>query len=1027
MLVLWCGRAPGQHAERAAPGETIVYGLDEHYPPYEYVDRAGHPAGFLVELMREIGRELGQPVEYHAAAWSVLRQMQQDDRVQVISLVRTPERQREMAFTVAHTLLTYTAFVRRAEVAQYRAQGLGGLRVVTQQADTSYETLLARGLPVVGLPDPATALDAVAHGTADVAVVSKYVGLYHLRRSRSEAVRSVGEPLIVGQYAFGAYARHADLITRLDYGLSVLKQTGAYDRIRDAWLGVLEPPVDVGERVRHVLLIAAGPVAFLVLAALLWVWLLRLTIDRRTKELGRSRGLLQAVLDNTYDGVMVHDDQGRLSDVNARVLSMFGIEREQALGKTVLDLSGPGASAAQAVEYCRRAMLGHNQLFEWQCQRQDTGEVFDVEVFLTRIEQAGGPTILANVRDITERRRDEERLRLAEFSIAQSGLPIFWFDEAGHILQVNAAACESLGYTADELCHLTVYDIDPDYDAARYAATWGKVAAERHHLFETCHRRRDGSVFPVEVSSSYLEYGGRGFKLSFARDITDRRVAEAALRRLAMAIDQAADCVLIVHHEGRIEYVNPSFEQTTGYAADELLGTLAGRLNLVTSHDVAEHDIVSWLGRGQPWAGRLEMRRRDGRCFEANVTASPVRDEAGRLAHMVVVFRDITREVDLEAKLHQAQKMEAIGLLAGGVAHDLNNMLAPILGYAEMLLDSGLSEQHQGDLAQIVKAAERARDLVRQLMAFGRKQPLQVALLDLNEVVHNWQALLSRTLRDDIALVLHLAATPCRLRADRTQVEQVLMNLAVNAQDAMPDGGELRIETSHVVLDERQAAQYVDVAPGEYVLLAVHDSGHGMAPETAARILEPFFTTKARGKGTGLGLATVFGIAKQHGGHVQVESSLGAGSTFRVYFPAVTEDAAEPSGLPETADVVGGQETILVAEDDRTVREMACSMLRRLGYQVLTASSATECLELGRQQADRVDLLLTDVIMPDLSGRDLHVQLAECIPGLRVVYMSGYTADVIADRYLAEPGVEIITKPFTRHALAEKIRQALEA
>ncbi len=399
------------------------------------------------------------------------------------------------------------------------------------------------------------------------------------------------------------------------------------------------------------------------------------------------------------------------------------------------------------------------------------------------------------------------------------------------------------------------------------------------------------------------------------------------------------------------------------------------------------------------------------------------------LDHLTEMRKAAEERTRLEEQLRDAHKMESVGRLAAGVAHDFNNLLAPILGYVDMLLDE-IPEggPHRLELQQIRHAAEGARDLTRQLLAFGRKQLLSIARLDLCAVVGGFQGLLQRTLRENIRLDVRLPDSLGAVRADGGQIEQVLMNLAVNAQDAMPAGGVLTLELADTAVDQFLAATQPGMVPGSYVTLAMTDTGHGMDPDTLRNVCEPFFTTKERGKGTGLGLSTVYGIVKQHGGHLRIESAEGKGSTFTIYLPRFegTPDEPVPASVPSLPGQ-RGSEHVLVVEDDHAVRTMTCQILERLGYRVSSAAQGQEGVDLAMLGGEPIGLLLTDIVLPDMSGRDVFERMAALQAGLRVLYMSGYAGDVISTHGVIEDGVEFIQKPFAPQALARKVRQVIDA
>jgi signal transduction histidine kinase/ActR/RegA family two-component response regulator len=429
---------------------------------------------------------------------------------------------------------------------------------------------------------------------------------------------------------------------------------------------------------------------------------------------------------------------------------------------------------------------------------------------------------------------------------------------------------------------------------------------------------------------------------------------------------------------------------------------------------------------------------REGRRVGIEVTLIPLRDASGEVRHIATCSKDVTAELELRAtlealrlteeQLRQSQKMDAVGRLAGGIAHDFNNLLSVILSCSEMLLeDSTPNDPKRGDLEEIKNAGLRAADLTRQMLAFSRQQVLAPKTLDLNEVIGSVNKMLTRVVGEDIEMRSVLGAQIGSVRADPGQIEQVLMNLVVNARDAMPRGGKLTIATTNVELDEAYARDHLGVAPGPYVMLSVSDTGVGMERATQARIFEPFFTTKANGKGTGLGLSTVFGIVKQSGGSVWVYSEPGAGTTFKLYFPHVNGEVESPWSTPAIAIVAGGTETILLVEDDQAVRAVSVSILRRAGYHVLEARGPGEALLLSEQHPVSIQLLVTDVVMPAMGGRQLAERITAGRPTLKVLFMSGYTDDAVLHHGVLESGVAFLQKPLTPDNLKRRVREVLDA
>jgi nitrogen-specific signal transduction histidine kinase/CheY-like chemotaxis protein len=409
------------------------------------------------------------------------------------------------------------------------------------------------------------------------------------------------------------------------------------------------------------------------------------------------------------------------------------------------------------------------------------------------------------------------------------------------------------------------------------------------------------------------------------------------------------------------------------------------------------------------------------------LTISPVTDIEGRVTHFVGVQTDVSERRRLEEQLRQAKKMEAVGQLAAGVAHDFNNLLSVILGYASFAIDRMRpDEPMRADIEEIKRAGERATELTRQLLAFSRRQVLQPRVLDLPELVLGMERMLRRLLGEDVELSLLMTPSPARIHADPTQIEQVILNLAVNARDAMPAGGKLTIETASVQLDSAWAATHHGVKPGPYILIAVTDTGVGIDVATSERIFEPFFTTKEKGKGTGLGLSTVFGIIKQSEGHVWVYSERGQGTTFRVYFPRVDRELAAASVQAPEPATLQGSETVLLVEDDNQVRTLARSILRRYGYNVLDAQNGGEAFLICEQYAAKIHLLVTDVVMPRMSGKQLAERLAPLRPEMKVLFMSGYTENTIVHHGVLDAGVTFLQKPVTPESMLRAVRRLLD-
>jgi two-component system cell cycle sensor histidine kinase/response regulator CckA len=516
--------------------------------------------------------------------------------------------------------------------------------------------------------------------------------------------------------------------------------------------------------------------------------------------------------------------------------------------------------------------------------------------------------------------------------------------------------------------------------------------------------------------------------VALGRAEQQRRDVEDMFGTLYSAIEQSADMVLITDSSGVIEYVNPAFEKITGYARAEVIGQTPRILKSGEQSPELYRELWAKITAGEVYRGVLVNRKKTGESFVVEKTITPVRNAAGSVTHFISNDRDISERRRLEAALFQAQKMDAIGLLAGGVAHDFNNLLLVISSYAELMQDSIGPEHHlHRNVQEILSASRRAADLTRQLLAFGRKQTQTLQILNLNTVLRDISRLLPRLIGEDVELTIAPEADLGKVKLDPVQLEQIVMNLAANARDAMPAGGKLTIATHNVELDDAYVQTRTVVPPGQYVLLEVSDSGQGIDPEHLPHIFEPFYTTKEKGKGTGLGLATVYGIVKQSGGFIWVYSEPGMGTTFRIYFPRVEHRARQTSDGDSTHTTVDlrGSETVLLVEDETAVRQPACEFMKRCEYNIIEAKDGLQAVDAAARHKGRIDLMVTDVVMPGMSGGQLAELLAEKYPKMEVLFISGYSEKVVLRHNILDVQTNFLQKPFTLKSLGGKVREVL--
>jgi PAS domain S-box-containing protein len=605
-------------------------------------------------------------------------------------------------------------------------------------------------------------------------------------------------------------------------------------------------------------------------------------------------------------------------------------------------------------------------------------------------------------------------------------------DRAGIIRIVNRRTEELFGYTREEMVGHPVEMFVPAQIVARHPAFRSAYFADPRPRpmgagLELTASRKDGSQFPVDISLSPLETEDEVLVSAAVRDITERVLAEGARASLAAIVSSSDDAIIGKTLGGMITSWNPAAENLYGYSASEAIGKHISMLLWPEQHEIEEVILERVRNGGRVDSYETTRAHKEGRSVDVSISISPIQDSRNQLIGTASIHRDIGEKKLSQAKLRtlQSQRLESLGQLAGGVAHDFNNLLAAILNYAELIAESpGDEESVRQDIAEIKRAAERAAVLTHQLLIFGRREIVNPEVLDLNAVVADLEKLLRRTLGEHIDLRTRPAQGLWPMKADPSGVEQVLMNLVVNARDAIGDRGVIAIDTANVESHEELEATG-SLAPGRYVRLSVSDDGGGMAEDVVARAFEPFFTTKPRGQGSGLGLATVYGIAKQSGGDVRIYSNPELGTVVRVYFPATAEVSAKPNGKPEVEALDGRGESVLVVEDEDQVREPTVRVLAKRGYEVLSARNGLDALGIVRARTEPIHLLLTDVVMPQMSGQELAQEVTRLRPGTRVLFMSGYPQDVF-ERGIGAPKWPLLEKPFTIPGLLQRVRQVLD-
>ena len=782
-----------------------------------------------------------------------------------------------------------------------------------------------------------------------------------------------------------------------------------------------------------------------------------------TEVLRASRNYYQAIFESTGTGLLIMEEDTTVVMVNRQFEVYTGYSKQEVEN----EMSWTQLIHPDDLEF----MLEQHYL-----RRKDPNAAYKayefrlinrygryINIYLNIDIIPGTSRSLASLIDISDLKEAERELHKSRHELAQilEGTPVatFVIDKDHYITHWNNACATLTGIPASEkeggkdawrgfykhprpvMANLVV-DEALDQEIATY---YGNRYIKSSIFYETYavedffpHLGQEGKWLYFTASSLRDEQGNMIGAIETLLDVTERKKAEEELResegRLRVIFDSIPDIVLLKDIEGRYTHCNFAMEKLFGMSQNNIIGRTEGELFLDT--DAKEIQEADEKVRENGEIIRDTYKRTvAGEEIIFDTIKAPVKDDQGEVISICAISRDVTEQMRLrqekkriEEQYQQSQKIQAIGRLAGGVAHDLNNLLTPMLNYSEMLLkESDLEGKRKKQVEHIYSASLRAKDLVSQLLAFGRKQALEIKNLNINQVIRNLDNLMRKTIREDIEIHLNLSSLTSNVRADEGQMEQVLINMAVNAQDAMPEGGDIIIETAETYLDNDYTLKYHEVSPGYYIRLTVSDTGEGMDEDIRTKVFDPFFTTKGQAKGTGLGLATVYGIVKQHEGHVTVYSEPGQGTTFNIYLPISQDEEKNTEPVSQAREYSQGSEVVMVVEDNEMVRELTETILVEQGYTVFSAKSGGESLEKLQGLTEKLDLLLTDVVMPDMNGKELFEQVSEYFPGIKVLYMSGYTEEAIVNQGVLDRGVYYIQKPFTIATMTNKIREVLDS
>jgi PAS domain S-box-containing protein len=1035
-------------AVMAQPGpRKIVVADDMAYPPFVFLTADGTPRGIVVDVWNLWSRKTGITVEIRLMEWGEALDAVRTGRADAVGgMFRTSEREKDFDFVYPLRIITTAIFYDKRISGLKGLEDLAGFNVACVSGDSGEELLRAASSRpnIVPYPDLATLVKDAVAGKVKVFVADVPSARFYLAQHDGGDLFNQSPNIDRNRHYVGVQKGNDSLRRTIREGFSRVSAE-EIDAIYEEWYGA---PALMENYLRPVAW-SFGLLLLLLLIGYSWNWSLRrrvraavadlerqhndlLKIQRETK---RSEEKFRLIFENAPYAISINKlKDGTIVDANAAYLSSFSLSgKEEAVGRT---FSEYGQLTQDNSRKIVQTLLEKKRVenVEAHVVMKD-GTTKNIIYSSALMETETEPAVLSIVVDVTERVKAEEALRRSEdkFRLIFGHVPIGIYRTtlSGEIVDANPALIRILGYEeadAAQAVGRNLVGLIYSSEKEREPILRTVLESPEGVRMEMEVPRKDGSTFSAVVNAS-VEFDQRGnpaFINGTVEDVTKARKSEEELRRLAAAVEQSSAITVITTVDGRIEYVNKAFEQCTGYSRQDALGR---NPNLLKS---GEHDrrfyreMWETILAGKVWHGRFHNKKKDGSRYIEDASIFPILDARGAIINFVAVKQDVTREVFLESQNHQMQKMESIGQLTGGVAHDFNNLLQVIKGYTELGLDA-VEKSHVGHdyLQEIGKAGERAGKLVQQLLLFSRQKIMQPMPLDLNQAVGDLLKMLGRLIGEHIQIKWLPNRSPVVIFADAGMIDQVVMNLCVNARDAMPAGGALTIETSKILLDEEFSATHAWAGRGAYALLQVSDNGTGMDPRTQERIFEPFFTTKGEGKGTGMGLATVYGIVRQHQGMIDVYSELGFGSQFRVYLPLHQTEQADTAREEAMVEPDGGNETILLAEDDENVRQFASTVLGAAGYRVLQAQDGLDAVRVFKENRESVDMVALDVVMPGLNGKDAFELIKAFRPAVPALFTSGYSKNAIHTDFVLSPGVHLLQKPYSRRDLLRMIRLVL--
>ncbi|MEI6215545.1 MAG: transporter substrate-binding domain-containing protein [Desulfuromonadales bacterium] len=1054
---------------KADSGQRLKTIIVDNYHPYTFMNDKGQPDGFSVEIARAVAKAMDLELEIRVDKWDVAVRELEAGRIDLLPMMaKSPERDKIFDFSVPHTIAYDAIFLKKGGTGLRTLKDLSGKTVIVMNKDIAHNYLLSSGLsknmnllPVDSLPD---ALKQLSAGKGDAAIMPKLVGIVTAKKLNLEDIETSSQLIdaYTRPFCFAVKDGNQALLERFNQGLNIIKSTGQYDAIYKKWFGTLEDPLlHLKTVIKY-----SSVFAFILLGSIAWNVLLKRKVKAKTEHLETEiikRTLTEeslknvtlrqnAILSAVPDIIMEVDANRVYTWGNSAGLEFFGddvVGKEAAYyfvgEQDTYQITRPlfeGADGAIYVESWQRRKDGEVRLLAWWCK--------------ALVDAQGNVTgTLSSARDITESNQANEMLRNSEEKYRvlvkhlSSGVVVHAADTS--IIFSNPMASTLLGLSKDQLRGREAMD-----PAWRFIHESGATLTFEEHPVnkvlssgmpvsnQVLGIKRPDLPEPVWVQCySYPVTSADGALLQVVvtfSDITERKQSEVQMlnmtNRLQLATSSARLGIWDWNVTENIMVWDDRMFELYGVTRDAFPNSIDAWMNGLHPEDkeAAIAECQAALKGEKEFDTEFRVLHPDGTVKHVRGKGLVVQGAGGTAERMLGINYDVTEarhaeeeKYKLESQLQQAQKMESVGRLAGGVAHDFNNMLGVILGHAELgLMHLDPTNPVCADLKEISKTAERSADLTRQLLTFARKQTVSPKVIDLNGTVTNMLKMLQRMIGEDINLTWQPSAEQCQVKMDPSQIDQILANLCVNARDAIEDTGRITIETGRCSIDADFCTSNPEATPGDYVRLVVSDNGRGMDRETQTHIFEPFYTTKEMGKGTGLGLATVYGAVKQNNGFINIYSEPGKGTSFSIHLPHYRGNSVRKQTEGDSQAVPRGQETILLVEDEAAILNITTIMLEKQGYTVLKADSPGRAMELAREHHGAIHLLMTDVIMPEMNGRDLARNILSLHPGMKRLFMSGYTADVIAHHGVLDDGVHFIQKPFSLPNMAAKVREVLD-